>query len=226
MSLAHELESAVGYDAVHVHVDNASEFQVTRTEEIEPAHYTTQSYILPPVGAQTPQADYNQAEVPVQLLQLDPLRKRAVLSVNGTGSCYICSSQAQAQSLQFSSNQTADAGALVTAPFAFTAEATGPLWAVLASTPVPVTPAVPATGVAQENVNPYPVQVVIGANGATITNVSVNGVTVGTGAGTYVVPAFGEISIAYSVATPVWTWTDATPSNITVGVLQERRNAV
>jgi hypothetical protein len=49
--------------------------------------------------------------------------------------------------------------------------------------------------------------VVIGANGATITNVSINGVTVGTAAGTYVVPAYGSISIAYTVATPTWAWT-------------------
>lgn len=75
--------------------------------------------------------------------------------------------------------------------------------------PVPTQPPVPATGVAQQNTNSYPVQVVISANGATITNVSVNGVTVGTAAGTYVVPAFGSISIAYSVATPTWVWSDA-----------------
>jgi hypothetical protein len=67
-------------------------------------------------------------------------------------------------------------------------------------------PAVPATGVAQQNVNSVPVQVVISPNGATITNVSVNGITVGTAAGTYTVPAYGSISIAYSVATPTWVW--------------------
>jgi hypothetical protein len=78
--------------------------------------------------------------------------------------------------------------------------------------PVPSTPnsgSVLATGVAQQNVNTYPVQVVIGANGATITNVSVNGITVGTAAGTYTVPAFGAISVTYSVATPTWAWTNA-----------------
>lgn len=69
------------------------------------------------------------------------------------------------------------------------------------------TPAVPATGVAAQNTSAYPVSVVIAANGATITNVSVNGVTVGTAAGTYVVPAYGSISIAYTVAIPTWTWT-------------------
>jgi hypothetical protein len=75
--------------------------------------------------------------------------------------------------------------------------------------PAPSQPAVPATGVAQQNANSYPVSVVIGANGATITNVSVNGITVGAAAGTYAVPAFGSISIAYAVATPTWVWSYA-----------------
>lgn len=79
--------------------------------------------------------------------------------------------------------------------------------------PVPSQPAVPATGVAQQNLNAYPVTVVINANGATITAVTVNGVVVGTAAGTYVVPAFGSISISYTVAVPTWVWSDANPSN-------------
>lgn len=82
---------------------------------------------------------------------------------------------------------------------------------VAGSNPTPSQPAVPATGVAQQNTNLYPVTVVISANGATITNVSVNGVTVGTAAGTYTVPSAGAISIAYSVATPTWIWSDANP---------------
>ena len=87
------------------------------------------------------------------------------------------------------------------------------------SAPVPSQPAVPATGVAQQNVNQFPVQVVISPNGATITNVSVNGITVGTAAGTYTVPANGSISIAYSVATPTWVWSNlntAVPAGIAV----------
>lgn len=67
-------------------------------------------------------------------------------------------------------------------------------------------PAVPATTVPAVNNYHGTVDVTISANGATITNVSVNGVTVGTGAGTYSVPAHGTISIAYTVATPTWTW--------------------
>ena len=68
------------------------------------------------------------------------------------------------------------------------------------------TPATPATGVAVQNPYAVPVRVVIGANGATITNVTVNGTTVGTAAGTYTVPAGGTISIAYTVATPTMVW--------------------
>lgn len=86
------------------------------------------------------------------------------------------------------------------------------------SQPVPSQPAVPATGVAQQNNNPYPVSVVISANGATITNVSVNGVTVGTAAGTYSVPAFGSISIAYSVATPTWVWSNLNGLSTTANI--------
>jgi hypothetical protein len=108
----------------------------------------------------------------------------------------------------------------------FTFEGTTELWAVLvtAGEPAPsvITPAVPATGVAAQNTNPYPVTVVINANGATITNVSVNGVTVGTAAGTYVVPAYGSISIAYTVATPLWTFANATYAvPTTIGVFRE-----
>lgn len=69
------------------------------------------------------------------------------------------------------------------------------------------TPAVPASTVAKQNPYNFPVQVVITAG--TITAVVVNGVTVGTAAGTYYVPAFGSISTTNSVA-PTWAWTDAT----------------
>jgi len=72
--------------------------------------------------------------------------------------------------------------------------------------PGPSTPAVPATTVNQQNVNAYPVTVVI--TGGAITAVIVNGLTVGTGAGTYVVPSAGTISITYTVA-PTWAWTNA-----------------
>lgn len=128
-------EHNIDHDGVaHVHVDNIHEI-VVRTEEVEAGHFSSQSFILPPAGNVTPQVNYNQ-NVPAQILALDPLRKRAVISINGTGQCFMCHSQAQAQSLQFGPTQNADEAALITAPFAFTAEATGPLWAVLATTAV------------------------------------------------------------------------------------------
>lgn len=77
--------------------------------------------------------------------------------------------------------------------------------AINSNQPIPAVtqPAVPASTVNQQNANPFPVQVVI--TGGTITVVSVNGLQVGTGAGTYTVPAGGTISITYSVA-PTWAW--------------------
>jgi hypothetical protein len=65
------------------------------------------------------------------------------------------------------------------------------------------TPAVPASGTPVTNTSAMPAQVVI--SGGTMTNVSVNGVTVGTGAGTYTVPAGQAITLTYTAA-PTWTW--------------------
>jgi hypothetical protein len=137
MGILAETEAAIGYTPVHVHVDNAEDMRAVKTQEVEAAHLTTLGFILPPVGAVSPQSDYNQ-NVPTQILQLDPLRKRAIVSINNTviatvSQCYLCSSQAQAQSLQFGSSQTPDAGALVTAPFTFEVDSTAPMWAVLAN---------------------------------------------------------------------------------------------
>ncbi len=65
------------------------------------------------------------------------------------------------------------------------------------------TPAVPASTVAVQNASPLPAAVTI--TGGTITAVVVNGITVGAGAGTYLVPAAGAISVTYSAA-PAWAW--------------------
>ena len=70
---------------------------------------------------------------------------------------------------------------------------------------VPAQPAIPASAVAAQNVNLYPVQVVI--TGGTITAVVVGGTTVGTAAGTYIVPSGSAISITYSVVPTSWAWT-------------------
>jgi hypothetical protein len=67
------------------------------------------------------------------------------------------------------------------------------------------TPAIPASTVAQQNTSSVPVQVVI--TGGTATSTSVNGVVVGGGDGTYTVPAYGSISITYSVVPTSWVWT-------------------
>jgi hypothetical protein len=206
---------------IHVHVDNAEDLRpVQRTQEVEPGHYTTQSFVLPPTGAQTPQADYNQ-NVPVNILQLDPLRKRAIISVSGVGSCFICASQAQAQSLQFGSSQSPDSASLVTAPFSFPAEATAPLWAVLANPGAVNQIVLGATGVAAYNNNSVGVNQTI--SGGTVTAIAINGVTTGLTSGTFFVPAGGTVTVTYSVAPTTFT-TSAVPSAVTVGVMQERRD--
>lgn len=76
----------------------------------------------------------------------------------------------------------------------------------LAAPSLAAAPAFPATTVAVTSPYATPIAAAISANGATITNVSVNGVTAGTTAGTYLIPAGGTISCAYTVATPTWTW--------------------
>jgi hypothetical protein len=66
------------------------------------------------------------------------------------------------------------------------------------------TPSVPASGTAVTNTSPLPASVVI--SGGTVSNVVVNGVSAGTGDGTYTVPAGQAITLTYSVA-PTWAWT-------------------
>jgi hypothetical protein len=66
------------------------------------------------------------------------------------------------------------------------------------------TPSVPASGTPVANTSPLPASVVI--SGGTVSNVVVNGVSVGTGDGTYTVPASQSITLTYSAA-PTWTWT-------------------
>lgn len=67
-------------------------------------------------------------------------------------------------------------------------------------------PAVPATTVAA--VNPYGMNAWVTISAGTLTSVVVNGVQVGTTAGSYLVPSGGSISITYSVA-PTWVWHQA-----------------
>lgn len=168
--------------------------------------------------------------IPVMIMGHTPKRVHAHVVINGTGIVALGRSQSDCQSA--ANNPTTPSGNVTTingAEFvaAYPIRGDSEIWAVLLATndPAPVVtypaisqPTVPATGVAQQNLNNAPVTVVINANGATITNVTVNGVTVGTGAGTYIVPAAGTISIAYTVATPTWTWT-LTPAPVTTSVI-------
>lgn len=66
------------------------------------------------------------------------------------------------------------------------------------------TPAVPASTTPVTNASPLPATVVI--SGGTVTTILVNGVSAGSGDGTYTVPPGGTIAVTYSVA-PTWTWT-------------------
>jgi hypothetical protein len=169
------------------------------------------------------------SSTPVQVLQRRPVREQAWLRNHDAGN-YVVISQ-QPQNLQ----QQVPQGFIIQPGAVERIESQQPYWAVVmpdgtglpgivTSAPVPAQPAVPATGVAQQNINQFPVKVVIAANGATITAVVVNGVTVGTGAGTYTVPANGAISISYTVATPTWIWSNANtvvPAAVVVSVRDE-----
>lgn len=69
------------------------------------------------------------------------------------------------------------------------------------------TPSVPSSNTAVTNTSGTNVQVVI--TGGTMTAVTIGGVQVGTGAGTYQLPAGQTIAMTYSVA-PTWAWTPVT----------------
>src|SRR6266496_2221154 len=69
--------------------------------------------------------------------------------------------------------------------------------------PTVSTPAVPASGTPYINAFPYPVHITI--TGGTMTNVVINGVSVGSGASTYTLPVNGSITPTYTVA-PTWSF--------------------
>jgi hypothetical protein len=79
-------------------------------------------------------------------------------------------------------------------------------------------PAVPATGTASTNtvVNTTgtTVYVTISANGATMSNYYVNGTSVATSASIFMATLTpgSYISLAYTVAVPVWYWSEITPA--------------
>lgn len=68
-------------------------------------------------------------------------------------------------------------------------------------------PAVPGSGTPVPNPSSVPITVVV--TGGTVTNVVINGVSAGSGDGTYNLPPGAPITLTYSVA-PTWTWTAGT----------------
>ena len=82
-----------------------------------------------------------------------------------------------------------------------------------------IQPAVPATspaGLTNTAVNPTSntAYVTVGANGSTMANYWVNAVSVATTATAFMmaVPAFGTCALQYTVAVPVWFWSECTPA--------------
>jgi hypothetical protein len=69
--------------------------------------------------------------------------------------------------------------------------------------PAVSTPGVPASGTPVVSTFNYTVKVTI--TGGTMSNVVINGTSVGAGAGTYILPALGTITLTYTVA-PTWNW--------------------
>jgi hypothetical protein len=72
-------------------------------------------------------------------------------------------------------------------------------------------PAVPATTVPVTNTSGFAMGVEVGANGATITAVKIDGVTIGAGtvprvSGRYRVRNGSTIALTYTVATPTMQW--------------------
>jgi hypothetical protein len=84
-------------------------------------------------------------------------------------------------------------------------------WAFNLAAPTVSSPAVPATTVAATNGTGTVVAVTISGGTLTTPFVVINGTQAGTTAGTYLVPAGGTISIAYSAA-PTWAWALPTTS--------------
>lgn len=64
-------------------------------------------------------------------------------------------------------------------------------------------PAVPATTVALAN--PFTFACLVTVRGGTVTVIAIDGTTVGTVDGLFLVPAGSTITLTYSVA-PTWTW--------------------
>ena len=91
---------------------------------------------------------------------------------------------------------------------ALTFRCTGCEWPfTLAAPTLAAAPAFPLTTVTVTNPYATPIAAVITLNGATIASFTINGTAAGAvTAGTYIIPAGGTFTPAYTVASPTWTW--------------------
>jgi hypothetical protein len=86
-----------------------------------------------------------------------------------------------------------------------------------------VTPAVPASTVpVVNNTGQYVACAIVGG---TMTNVSINGVTAGTGAGNYSLPPGASLTMTYTVAPTSMTWTAPPATSYTPGYSTENLGA-
>lgn len=206
-----------------VHIVDA-DGQEVRTQEHEPEHWVFRTAVIPPAVEAQESGGTGAAEEGngwEQVLNTDPLRKDVILYFPD-GPAVLCHSATEA------SNAANYAAGIPFPEGAYFPQGsntpnlagTGPMWV---ANPGPATvsqPAVPASGVAQQNPAGSPVSVTL--TGFTATQVFVNGVLVGAGNGTYTVPAYGSISVTYTVA-GTWTWASLTPGTIRVVLLSNRR---
>jgi len=89
---------------------------------------------------------------------------------------------------------------------------------VLAAPSLSAAPAFPLTTVVVTNPYPTVIAATITLNGATITGFYVNGVSAGTTAGAYLIPAGGTFSATYTTASPTWAWAlPATSASVVAG---------
>lgn len=127
-----------GSEHLHVHVENAQDIRAV--EEVDPEHIIAVSYTFSFPGNITLPSSGN-LDQPLQLLQLDPLRRRAEITFNNTdpnlpATIYFADSQAVAQRLQQSAATAGDEGAPViispNSSATITVHGTAALWAVSA----------------------------------------------------------------------------------------------
>lgn len=100
-----------------VHVVNSDDM-AKKVKEVEPEHWITVTYFVTALTVQ-------------QVLEQDALRREAILTILGTGNCYICHANNSAS--QIAAGKSTTDGALVAAGFSQKLSGTAPLWVVPAS---------------------------------------------------------------------------------------------